>query len=118
MTELVLFVLGSIGFTMIMVGSTIMNTPREWAKKKFPFIGGVFDCYQCMGWWTGLVSFFILFNMSPYVGLLGWSLGFMGYLFKAVIAGCASSFLSVLTMTYLNYLEARTIVNLGDDNGK
>ena len=89
------------GFTQIMVDSSIMDPLRKWLKPRLPAsMYKAFECYQCMGFWTGLICGLFLISFNPFVILC---------------CGFAGSFVSTFSVTYLNYLEAQTIVNLEDD---
>lgn len=102
MEVLVLFALAVIGLTNIMVDSSIMAPVRDYLQKILPaYVYKVFECYQCMGTWCGFICGLILISHNPLVVLM---------------CGCAGSFLSVLAGSYLNYIEARTIVNLDNSD--
>jgi hypothetical protein len=104
-----LFVLATIGMTHIIVDSSIFSPVRSLLEKILPsYVYKVFECYQCSGTWCG---FFI-----------GWTLLVYPFDFDLVTkigivfsCGCAGSFLSTLAATFLNYLEARSIVDLGEE---
>lgn len=106
MENLILFMLGVIGFTHIMVDSTIMAPLREWIASKESWwwkkVSEILSCYQCAGTWCGFILGFLLFGLSPIMIL---------------ISGFAGSFLAVLGSHLLAYLEAKTIISIGDDNG-
>ena len=86
---------------LIFVDSYIMEKPRQLIKHVFPEnVAKVFECYQCMGFWTGLICGLILISFNPFVVLC---------------CGCAGSFCSVLSVNITNYLEAQTVLSLGKD---
>ena len=100
--NLILFVLATIGLTNIVVESTIFAPIRELAKKFLPnYLSKVFDCFQCSGFYSGLICSFIFITHDP-----------------LFIVGCgfAGSFLAVFGNVFINYLEARTIVFMGEDS--
>ena len=100
MTNLVIFVLASIGFCNIMIESFIMESLRNWIQGRvYPSVYKIFTCYQCMGFWTGLICGLILISLNPLI---------------ALCCGFAGSFLSTLAATFLNYLESISIGNLGN----
>jgi hypothetical protein len=95
---LILFLLGTVGATMIIVDSTIMQPVRDWARKKLPSkVYRLIECYQCSGFWVGVIFGSILISYN---------------LLVLLICGGAGSYLSTFAATYLNYLEARSIVDL------
>lgn len=58
MLTIILFVFGTIGLTNIIVHGKILDTIglRPWVKtnlKKEVF--ELFECYECTGWWSGLL---------------------------------------------------------------
>ena len=98
------FAFGSIGMTHIIVDGAIFDKPREWLRNKFPqdhFITKLTGCYQCTGFWVGVVMGAALVSYNPLV-------------FFA--CGCASSFLSDWAAIYLNSLEANTALSNLDEN--
>jgi hypothetical protein len=122
MLEIILFVLGVVGFTHIMVDGKIMLPLREWlvnpsfdcwAALRYVYkeiilhpvkwttgvLSSMIGCYQCCGFWCGLVCGFAMF----------------GGFWHTLMAGFAGSFLANFVAIYMNYLEAQTIVNLPPD---
>lgn len=101
MSDFLLFLLGVVGMTMIIVDSTIMAPVRDLLKKVLPAkVYALFECYQCTGFWTGLIGGIILFQSNVFV----W------FMFA-----CAGSAASAFWAILLTYLEARSIVDLGKD---
>lgn len=100
MINFMLFALAAIGFTFIMVDSSILEPVREFIKNHVPSsFYKVWECYQCMGFWTGMVA-----------GLV-----FLPITFSAVIMyGFAGSFLSSFAAVYINYLEAKSIIDINE----
>lgn len=102
MESFLLFVFAVIGFTLLIVDSYILQDFRNFMKRKLPAkTYKVFECYQCMGFWTGMISGFILISFNPFVFFL---------------CGCAGSFLAMLGGSFLTYLEAITVVSLEDND--
>lgn len=102
MVMFLLFIFSVIGFTNIMIDSSIMAPLRGFLQERLPAnVYKIFECYQCMGTWCGFICGAILISLNPLVILT---------------CGFAGSFLSVLAASYLNYLEAKTIVDLGEPN--
>jgi len=103
-SSLFLFVLAAMGFTTIMVDSSIMQPFRDLMFKILPEkVYKVFECYQCMGFWSGLINGSILISLNPLV------------LFSC---GCAGSVASMFWGLFATYLEARSIISLGEDKNE
>jgi hypothetical protein len=101
--EIFLFFIGSIGLTHIIVDGSIFEWLRNFLVTYSPsFLGKLILCYMCVGFWVGLLSGWLCFETITWGQLLD--------------AGGASSFSSMFASVFLNYLEARTIVSLSDDD--
>lgn len=101
MENVILFCLATIGLCLIIVDSVIMQPVRNWLKTKLPHnIYSIFECYQCSGTWCGFLMGWIFVSNSPFI-IFG--------------CGCAGGFLGTVSAMFLSYLEAQTIINLGDD---
>lgn len=104
MIDFLIFCFAVVGMTHIIVDSTIMEPVRNLVKAWLPTkIASVIECYQCAGTWCGF-----------FCGLIFWDNNFSLYnnLFITFLAGCAGSFLATLGATYLNYLEAKSVVEV------
>ena len=79
--NLILFILSVVGMTHIMVDSEIMDPVDEWAKNRLPakLHHGLFECYQCCGFWCGVALGLVLVSVN---------------LFVLFACGCAGSFLA------------------------
>ena len=106
--NLIIFCLAVIGLTNILVDpATIVQPARKrielWSKSKLIFNAQFFwawvhkllSCYQCTGFWSGVICGLILISCNPFVVLA---------------CGFAGSFIAIWGAVYLNYLEARSIV--------
>lgn len=97
--EILLFILGVVGMTHILVDASIFQWLRDWMDKYLPEkIAKLMHCYQCTGFWCGLLS--------------GWMAFGSINLSQLFLAGCAGSLLANFMAIYMNYLEAKTIINL------
>jgi len=90
--NLILFILGVIGLTHILVDSEIMGPIHEWIEPRCPIVGKIMECYQCCGFWCGL----LLAPLLSYNPLIWFA------------AGCAGSFLASLGFWILEALEVWT----------
>jgi hypothetical protein len=97
--EIILFILGVVGMTHIIVDASIFQWLRDYMDKHLPEkVSKLIHCYQCTGFWCG--------------GFCGWAAFTNLTLSQIFLAGCAGSLLANFMAIYMNYLEARTIINL------
>ena len=88
--NLILFILGVIGATHIVVDGEISEPAHKWIKPRSPWLADLMDCYQCAGFWCGLALGLMLLSYNPPV---------------VFAAGCAGSFLAQLGWLVLDSLE-------------
>jgi hypothetical protein len=102
--QTVVFIFGSIGFTQIVVDGTIFKPVKAFLAKILPkFFLSALDCYQCTGFWAGVICGFLLSDLNMF--LIDWTT--LRYVF---VCGCAGSCLSYFWAYFLTYLEANTIL--------
>lgn len=103
MNNLILFIFSVIGFTHILVDpATIARPFRDLIQKFGPaWLDKLFSCYQCCGTWVGFLCGYLLISQEPA---------------QVFLCGMAGSFISSWAATYLNYLEAQSIVSLKEDD--
>jgi hypothetical protein len=53
--DLLIYILVGWGITDILVNGTILNSVRNFCLVKIPFIGKLFTCIQCSGFWSGIL---------------------------------------------------------------
>jgi hypothetical protein len=96
-TSFLLFALSVIGMTNIIVDPAyIMQPARDFIEKRcHPWVNKLVSCYQCSGTWVGFLFGYILIGKDPLV---------------VFSCGMAGSFLATLSATYMNYLEAKSVV--------
>ena len=126
MTELILFLFSVIGLSHIVIDSKIFAPVRDWFAEpkvvdwmKYPWmipwylvrwiknnllskINEAIRCYLCFSVWAGWFLGLFLFDT--------WGKIFAG--------GFAASFLSNFAAMLMNYIEARTIVSLEDNQNE
>ena len=87
-----LFILAVIGMTHIVVDSEIMEPVEDWAKGWLPtsLHNALFNCYQCSGFWCGIVLGLLIVSFNPCV---------------VFACGCAGSFLADFSETTFQFLE-------------
>jgi hypothetical protein len=97
--SLVLFACAVIGLTNIVVDpASIMLPFREFVEKNCPkWLNKVFSCYQCFGTWAGFLCGYLILDQRPFI---------------VFMCGMAGSFLATMSATYMNYLEAKSIVGV------
>lgn len=63
---LALFALATIGMSNILVHGRILDDDhlgwRNWLKNRLGKFADVLDCYECTGWWCGLIMGLLLFS--------------------------------------------------------
>ena len=71
-----LFVLSTIGLTNVLVHGKIFDKEhlgfRPWLDKQIgKYVGDkyrdVLECYECTGWWSALLTSFILISFNPFI---------------------------------------------------
>lgn len=100
--SLVLFALATVGLTNIIVDPALIAKPfRDFADKRLhPWLSKLFSCYQCSGTWVGFLCGYLIVSRDPWVVFL---------------CGMAGSHLATMSATYMNYLEAMSIVGVEED---
>jgi len=78
MTNLIFHILASVGLTAILIDGKIFNKPRELVSKYIPFVHEIFTCYQCCGFWSGVVCIILLQHTIIYAPWLILCYGFVG----------------------------------------
>lgn len=107
-----LFAFGCIGITSIIVDGEIFKKLREYLKLIGPeFINKLLSCYQCSGFWVGIIIGSLLFLNDFFKEIES------GYVvFTAILlSGGASSALSYFWALYLTYLEANSLIKLEEE---
>jgi hypothetical protein len=98
---------GVIGITHIIVDpATIMQPFRDWSNKNMPqWFNKLVGCYQCCGFWIGAIFACFMYDLNSWC--------YLPILFFA--GGGLGSVLSTLMAAVMNWLEANSIIDLGDD---
>ena len=101
-TNLTLFALSTVGLTNIIVDPAAIAKPfRDFVEKRsHPWLAKLFSCYQCTGTWSGFLCGYLIVSRNPWTVFL---------------CGMAGSYLATMSATYMNYLEAKSIVGVEDD---
>lgn len=108
--QFVFFACASIGLTHILVDSKIGLPVRNLFDKYLPnYISSLIHCYQCTGFWSGLLTGLIC--LWPMLSCMNW---FYAILYL-IAAGWAGSFLGNFSAIYFNYLDAQSLINLPDE---
>ena len=103
LSNVLLFVLASIGLSHIVVDGKILLKFREIMHKILPeCMYEVFTCYQCSGVWCGLFCGYFLIARDFGVDESWWITATITFM-----CGCAGSFLSSFGAIYINLLEAK-----------
>lgn len=107
-----LFAFGCIGITSIIVDGEIFKKLREYLKLIGPeFINKLLSCYQCSGFWVGIIIGSLLFLNDFFKEIESGCVVFTAIL----LSGGASSALSYFWALYLTYLEANSLIKLEEE---
>ncbi len=117
---LFILIMGSVGMAHIIVDSKIMSS---WRKKMedsdwiIPLIdkkvGEMVNCHQCMGFWTGILGSIL---MTPYFDLQWTLFAVLYYPALIFLVGCATSLLSVMSVSLIGWLNFSISIPLEDFN--
>ena len=64
MSSLIVWILIAYGITSIINWGSIFETPREWIKAHFKFLGDLISCTLCTATWVGFFMSIILGSIS------------------------------------------------------
>lgn len=101
--------LAAIGLTFILKYGFILNVPRNWLKNKSVYLNELLSCSQCLGFWCGLIVYFIAGLTSDRVTI---ELGIFSVLF-----GFLNSFIANATDMVMDLLDEK-VVELRHKNEK
>ena len=101
-SSLLFFSISVIGLTnMVVDPATIMQPVRDFIEKKCPsWLNKMVTCYQCFGTWAGFLCGYVIISNKPEI---------------VFFCGMAGSFLATASATYMNYLEAQSIIGMEED---
>lgn len=103
MFEIIVWTLGSIGMTNIIVESDIAKVVKDKIKPYLPeLIMKGLNCYQCTGFWAGAFTTTLLLVFNE------WGFNKIHYIF---LGGCATSFLATFFAFFQTYLEANSVIS-------
>lgn len=99
-----LFAAATIGLTNILVHGKILDDDhlgwRTWLKNRLGKYADALECYECTGWWSGLLMGVLLVSFNPL------------YFVPCAFAGAGLMHLyTILT----NYIESKTDFVIGGD---
>jgi len=102
MVNLLLFLIGSVGITFIIVEGGVFLPFRDWVagRQRLEWLSSLINCHQCCGFWIGFISGAFLISCHP---------AFL------ILCGGATSFLSVWAASYIGYLEMLITVDLDEE---
>jgi hypothetical protein len=107
MAELLLFALASVGLCHVVVDSSLMAPVKDYlGARGWQRLVRILNCYQCAGFWSGIVAGLVLLlgQWVPYLHLL--------------LYGLAASFLGPLAAVFLGYLNTLTSAAAGHGRGE
>ena len=59
MLTFLVFIFAGVGITNLMVNAVIFNKIRDFLSQKSPFLGKLFSCMVCSGFWVGVLLWII-----------------------------------------------------------
>ena len=71
MNNIVVFILASWGLTHLVVSGKILEGFRNWFIIRSSFMEKMLTCYQCTGFWSGLIISFYFTNSPFHILLMG-----------------------------------------------
>jgi len=82
MLDFIIFLLSTFGLTMIVTNSFIFKGFRNYMCSKNKFIGKLFTCTQCFGFWSALIVYFLMIYEIYFIlyGFIGSIICYGGYL--------------------------------------
>jgi hypothetical protein len=87
------FILATSGITFLITYSVIFEPLRSFIDKRSDFLGELFSCPMCAGFWTGLAVSFISFPD-----------------YNIIYAGAITSFACWMVAMTANYINTITVV--------
>lgn len=101
--SVLVFSFAVIGLTNIVVDPAAIFAPIRTIidKAAVGWLSKLVSCYQCTGTWAGFMCGAMIFGTDPAT---------------VFCSGMAGSFLATFSATYMNYLEAKSILGV-DENG-
>ena len=107
MAELLLFASASIGLCHLLVDSALMTPVKDYLSARgWQRLVQMLNCYQCAGFWAGLVAGLVLL-LGQWVPCL-----------HLLLYGLAASFLGPLAAVFLGYLNTLTSAAAGHDRSE
>lgn len=107
--EIILFILGVVGMTHIVVDASIFAWLRDLIDKHLPEkVAAGIHCYQCTGFWCGLFCGWIMLSNTWWWHFLPLPESPL----RVFVAGCAGSVLANIVALYMNYLETQMFISL------
>ena len=104
MINFLVLLLGSVGLTIILSGSSLFDRPREIIMSKSALIGELVECPMCLGMWVGFAtSLCFLDNTLFYAMYYGGMVSLLSYFFATLIG-------------LLNNVSYSIELNYGDEN--
>jgi len=87
---IILTILLAYGLSSLIINASILTKPRMWVTNKYPLLGELLSCYQCLGFWVGLILAIIGLNMFPL-------LPYIGYISTACVISGTNEILGIIT---------------------
>ena len=106
LVDFFVFLFGCVGITSIIVDGEIFKPVKDYIHNKVPeFFNSLLNCYQCSGFWVGIIFATVInykyLNNLPNIASL-------------ILYGGLVSAASYFYALYLTYLEANSMVQFND----
>lgn len=118
MKEFAFFILASVGMSHIMVDGSIFNSFKSWlsmdSDNKFMKLSKwirtkileLFNCYQCSGLWSGVITG-MLFSAAG-IEVFSHDMSYLSFAITWFCFGCVTSLLSVTAAVVLTWIQAKS----------
>ena len=83
-------IMAATGGAMIIIYGSIFKRPRDWIKSKHVILKDFLTCSMCIGFWTGVITSYILNDTLTLYIMIGLTSSATSWLYDSVI-GCAQS---------------------------
>ena len=100
--SVVVFSFAVVGLTNIIVDPAAIFAPiRDLIDRSgIKWLSKLVSCYQCTGTWAGFICGYLILGSDPEI---------------VICSGMAGSFIATFSAIYSNYLEARSMLGVDED---
>jgi hypothetical protein len=111
--DFLIYILIGWGITDILVNGSILDGIRNFCLVKLPFLGKLFTCIQCSGFWIGILLGIL--SILNFLETPLWDFTPVARVFASgfLISGC-----SVIINSTVFFLLSKSVKNKFDDNNE